>query len=87
MAHDQLWALLQRDLADGAPFFGLHAQPVHAGIQLNAKRARGQRFHMAGHLFDGIEQRDQAKVANDIRIARHMPRIDKDARAFANGFA
>ena len=46
MGHDQFGVQGQGQFAHRMPFNRFHAQTVHTGVQLNAKRMIGQGFHM-----------------------------------------
>jgi len=48
--HNQNQILPDGNVTQRGPFGGLHSQPVHAGVQLNAEWRTGQVFYMAQHI-------------------------------------
>ena len=85
MRHHEARLGAQNDRRDGFPFARFHAEPVHACVELHAKGRAGQGLEMPGDLFERVEHRDQAKIADHVRIARHMPGKHKDFRPFSDG--
>ena len=72
MRHQQLGACVQQIGGHGLPFHLVHAQPVHAGVQLHAKGMAGQRFQMARHLIQAVEHWCQVKIGDHVGVARHV---------------
>ena len=80
MAHHQHRVLGQGDVTQRGPFGRLHAQPIHAGVELNAEGRAGQGLDVAQHLVDVVDHRHQRQIVDHVGIARHMPGKDADLR-------
>ena len=72
MRHDERGPLCQCNVAQCGPFGQFHAEPVHAGVKLYAKRMPRQAFDMDQQLIDRIDHRGQLGGADHVGITRHV---------------
>ena len=81
MRHHQHGLLRKGDVAQGGPLGGLHPQPVHPAVKLDAEGMTRQGFHVGQQLVDRVDHRGKVSLPDHVGVTGHMPRKDTDAGA------